>query len=278
MRKVIIYLCVFIAVQIFVIYAVQTGWLMAEGMNGGRAMELTLSGKVVTSVGMLITASAIYSVVLLVIFLKARWSEISPNYLRTHPWAVLFWCAVAALGTIVPSLWLQEHLPALPDTMRDEFSAVLSSPWGYLTVCIFAPVVEELIFRGAVLRTLMERKRQSAEEEPGTSKSRWMAIFISALLFALIHINPAQMPHAFLLGLLLGWMYARTGSILPGIMVHWVNNSVAYVGFHLLPQSMDAQLTDYFGTPTRAALAVVLSLVCILLPSLWQLNQRMKSA
>lgn len=269
MRKAIIYLCVFVAVQIFMTYAVQTIWLMAEGMEAGRALQLTLTGKIVVSVPMLIVASAVYSIVLFVIFLKTGWSKVSPDYLRTHPWAVLFWCAIAALGTIIPSLWMQEHMP-LPDIIENEFTAILSSPWGYLTVCIFAPVVEELIFRGAVLRALMERN--------GNTNNYWLPIFISALLFALIHINPAQMPHAFLLGLILGWMYVRTASIIPGIMVHWVNNTVAYVGFHFLPQATEMQLSDFFGTPTRTLIAVALSLGCILLPALWQLHQRMKVA
>lgn len=278
MRRAIIYLCVFIFVQLFVVYAVETIWLMAEGMETGHALKLTLSGKAVTSTPMLITASAIYSVLLLVVFLKARWSEISPNYLRTHPWAVLFWSAVAAMGTVIPSLWLQEQMPALPDIMKHEFAAILSSPWGYLTVCVFAPVVEELVFRGAVLRALLKRKVTGKDTATGNNRANWIAIAISALLFAVIHINPAQMPHAFLLGLLLGWMYARTESITPGIMVHWVNNTIAYVGFHLLPQSMDASLTDVFGTPTRALLSVFLSLGCILLPAIVQLDQRMRKS
>lgn len=268
MRKAIIYLCVFIAVQIFMTYIVQTVWLTVEGMEVGRALQTTLAGTATISVPMLIVSSAVYSIVLLIIFLKTGWSKVSPNYLRTHPWAVLFWCAIAALGTIIPSLWLQEKMP-LPNIMENEFTAILSSPWGYPTICIFAPVVEELIFRGAVLRALMEGF--------GNTKNHWLPIFISALLFALIHINPAQMPHAFLLGLLLGWMYVRTGSIIPGIMVHWVNNTVAYVGFNLLPRASEMELIDLFGTPTRILIAVALSLCCILLPALWQLHQRMKS-
>ena len=268
MRKAIIYLCVFIAVQIFMTYIVQTVWLTVEGMEVERALQTTLAGTATISVPMLIVSSAVYSIVLLIIFLKTGWSKVSPNYLRTHPWAVLFWCAIAALGTIIPSLWLQEKMP-LPNIMENEFTAVLSSPWGYPTICIFAPVVEELIFRGAVLRALMEGF--------GNTKNHWLPIFISALLFALIHINPAQMPHAFLLGLLLGWMYVRTGSIIPGIMVHWVNNTVAYVGFNLLPRASEMELIDLFGTHTRILIAVALSLCCILLPALWQLHQRMKS-
>ena len=122
------------------------------------------------------------------------------------------------------------------------------------------------MFRGAVLRSLLQRM-----------DSRWGAIALSALFFALVHLNPAQMPHAFLIGLLLGWMYERTRSILPGIMVHWVNNTVAYVLYAFYPDP-DIKLNDIFmGNQQNVLLAVAFSL-CIFIPSLLQLNIRMKKA
>ena len=104
-----------------------------------------------------------------------------------------------------------------------------------------------------------------------------MGICISAALFALIHMNPAQMPHAFMIGLLLGWMYYRTDSIIPGVVYHWVNNSVAFAAGHILGSVYsnveNLKLHDLFGS--NAWLAVVFSLL-ILLPALYQLNLRLK--
>ena len=118
-----------------------------------------------------------------------------------------------------------------------------------------------------MLRSLLQRMN-----------SRWGAIALSAFLFALVHLNPAQMPHAFLIGLLLGWMYERTRSILPGIMVHWVNNTVVYVVYNLLPNLSERPVYDLFGGDwKRIALSVLFSLL-ILLPALWQLHTRMKPA
>ena len=99
-------------------------------------------------------------------------------------------------------------------------------------------------------------------------------IALSALIFAIVHLNPAQMPHAFLIGLLLGWLYMRTGSIVPGVAYHWANNTVAYVMFHVYhnPQS----LTDIIGPGTRPLLLALLFSLCIFLPAIVQLNQRMK--
>ena len=85
------------------------------------------------------------------------------------------------------------------------------------------------------------------------------------------------MPHAFCLGLLLGWMYYRTRSVVPGIMLHWVNNTLAYAVYNIFPQYADAKITDMLGSPQRVAMAVVFSL-CILIPAILQLHLRMKKA
>ena len=97
------------------------------------------------------------------------------------------------------------------------------------------------------------------------------------MFFALIHLNPAQMPHAFVVGLLLGWMYWRTGSIIPGVLFHVVNNTVSYIMMRLYPQVEDMSLADLFGSEAGALKAVGFSLL-ILLPSLYQLYLRMKRA
>jgi membrane protease YdiL (CAAX protease family) len=86
-------------------------------------------------------------------------------------------------------------------------------------------------------------------------------------------MNPAQMPHAFLVGLLLGWMYYRTDSIVPGVVFHWVNNSVAYVLYNLYPDP-SLKLADILGGEQSVWLALVFSLL-IFLPALFQMNLRL---
>ena len=84
------------------------------------------------------------------------------------------------------------------------------------------------------------------------------------------------MPHAFLVGLLLGWLYYRTDSIVPGIVYHWVNNSIAYVVYNFYPDPQ-MKLIDLFGSQRTVAAAVLFSLL-ILLPALYQLNLRLRKA
>ena len=138
---------------------------------------------------------------------------------------------------------------------------MINHPGGYLAIAIAAPVAEEIVFRGAILRALLNSFKQP-----------WVAITLSALFFAVGHLNPAQMPHAFLIGLLLGWMFYRTGSILPGILFHLVNNTVAYVLERIYPGSEDLTLKDYFGGDEQAVIMSVIFSLLILLPSIFQLN------
>ena len=232
-----------------------------------RGLWKLFSGSSDITTAMLITSTVITSVLTIAIFLLARWTEVSPNWLRTRPWTVLTWSVMAALGAALPALWLQEQIPDLPNWVEDEFDMLLSNRWGYLSIGLLAPLSEEIVFRGAILKSLLHSGKFPA----------WAAIAISAVLFAIVHLNPAQMPHAFLVGLLLGWMYYRTGSILPGIAYHWANNSFAYVMYALYPDP-DIRLIDIFkGSEQHVLLAVGFSLL-ILLPALYQLHLWMRHA
>lgn len=82
----------------------------------------------------------------------------------------------------------------------------------FMTMVVMAPVFEELFFRGWMLRGFLANY--------SVKKSLWL----SALIFALFHLNPWQGLVAFPLGLLFGWWLLRTGSLLPGMIGHFVVN------------------------------------------------------
>ena len=250
MKNALIYAVIFGAIQVVVSFIVQGIWTLVMGKD-----------TVMNATGMIITM-AVFSILTMAVFLLAKWSVVSRHWVRTRPWFVLFWCVVAALGAIVPSVWLQEHMPELPNVVEGEFDMIMKDRWGYLVVGLLAPLAEEMVFRGAILRSLLQWKQNP-----------WVGIAISALLFAVVHMNPAQMPHAFLIGLLLGWMYWRTDSIVPGVVYHWVNNTVAYILYNIYPNP-DLTLVEMFGSEQKVLMALGCSLL-IFLPSLFQLNQRL---
>lgn len=254
MKNAIIYTLEFVAINIICGFAIKYLWeLLAEKQTYSSAM--------------MITTVVITNILVIAIFLIARWAEVSPKWLRTRQWKVLTWSVIAALGAIIPSAWIQEQMPELPNFLENEFDMMITNRWGYLAIGLLAPFAEELVFRGAILKSLLRSDKLSP----------WFAIIISAMLFSLTHMNPTQMPHAFVIGILLGWMYWRTGSILPGIAYHWANNSAAYLIYAFYPSS-DIQLIDIFkGSSTNVLMAVGFSLL-ILIPAIYQLHLWMKTA
>ena len=245
MKKAIIYLIILLGIQAVSSLIVPAVWKLATG-----SADITAAS--------MITTTVVFCILAIVLFLTTRWAEVSPTWLRTRPWSVLFWSVIAAVGMIVPSAWVAEQMPELPNIVEQEFTMLLSNRWGYITIGLLAPVAEEVVFRGAILKSLLNKY------------SPWKTVVLSAFIFSVGHLNPAQMPHAFLIGLLLGWMYWRTGSILPGMAYHWANNSVAYVLYNIYPNP-DIKLIEIFKTSTNVYMALGFSLL-IVLPALYQLH------
>lgn len=90
----------------------------------------------------------------------------------------------------------------------------------FLALCVMPAIAEELLFRGA-FQGLMRPCGSAA------------AIFAPALLFGVLHLNLAQGLTAFACGVFLGWLAERSGSILPGMLLHLVNNALAFLTIYL---------------------------------------------
>ena len=90
----------------------------------------------------------------------------------------------------------------------------------FLALFVMPAIAEELLFRGA-FQGLMRPCGSAA------------AIFAPALLFGVLHLDLAQGLTAFACGVFLGWLAERSGSILPGMLLHLVNNALAFLTIYL---------------------------------------------
>lgn len=110
-------------------------------------------------------------------------------------------------------------LPAMPEVLEKALEQLTEGPlWvTIISVSIFAPLFEEWLCRGLVLRGLLQKL------------SPFSAIAVSAAFFAVLHLNPWQAIPAFLLGLLFGYVYYKTGSLKLTMLMHCVNNTLAAV-------------------------------------------------
>ena len=261
---VVLYIIVFIVVQLLVTSAGAGVWAVVKQESYHASwMALQTGG----NPALLAISTVLSSVITIVIFLKAKWVTLSRDYLLSKPWFTLLWVALFTLGAIIPLEFIYEQLGVEMDENTSKFfEGLMKEPWGYVAIGILSPLAEEMVFRGAILRSLLDMM---------SKKNHWVAIMISAAIFGLAHGNTAQFVNALLMGLLLGWMYYRTQSLVPGILMHWVNNTMAYVLANLAPQS-DGKLIDLFGGNEKTVYYAVGFSLCILIPSFIQMILRLQ--
>ena len=124
-------------------------------------------------------------------------------------WGVLL---VVASGVVIEPI-----LSMFPTEAYDNVMQTIGfGGWAILSTVVAAPVLEEVLFRGLIFESFGERFGRGA------------GLLISALLFGLIHGVPVQMVNAFVVGLILGYIYLRTRSLVSVIIIHAVNNAIAY--------------------------------------------------
>jgi len=134
---------------------------------------------------------------------------------------------LSTLGAAFCSDAILSAMPEMPQWLEETLRSMTEGGnflLNFLMVSIFAPFFEEWLCRGMVLRGLLGNKVKPA----------W-AIVISALFFALIHLNPWQAVPAFLLGCLFGYVYYKTGSLKLTMLMHFTNNT-----FSLVMSNVDA--------------------------------------
>jgi hypothetical protein len=112
-------------------------------------------------------------------------------------------------------------LPLLPK-LYESYMGVMDSlgndsVFMVICVCILAPVGEEFIFRGLTFRTL----RRAVPWQ--------LALVLQAVLFGVYHMNLVQGTYAAVLGLAMGYLAYKYGSVVPGILLHMTINSSSYL-------------------------------------------------
>ena len=101
--------------------------------------------------------------------------------------------------------------------------AELDSPvWFFIVGAIFAPLVEEIFFRGFLFQGFRE-------------KHGWVTgMILSAAIFAIAHLDLVVLIPTFVLGCLLAYVYHRSNSIWPGTILHFLVNSFSLLGAYLV--------------------------------------------
>lgn len=170
------------------------------------------------------------------------------------------WKALPALLAVVGMLGLAFLLDSLnyvmPEPSADIKAAMEILAGGpifvsLLCTAVFAPFFEEWLFRGIVLRGLLRKL-----------KPVW-AILLSAVVFGLFHMNLWQAIPAALMGLLLGYVYWKTGSLKLTMLMHCANNTLSVLLMHL--HGTDANDTMYDLIPNKFLYGGLIAVAAVLL-------------
>ena len=143
------------------------------------------------------------------------------------------WGLAGAGATLVAGALYEGLLRALglPQPQLEALTWLRGMPIGaYIAVAfagaVVAPIVEELFFRGYVFNAYLGEKSIAT------------AYIASAIVFSVLHGLPTLLPVIFMMGIVLAYVYRRTGSIIAPIVAHMLNNSLAFVSLFATLQTV----------------------------------------
>ncbi|WP_404470506.1 lysostaphin resistance A-like protein [Sutcliffiella horikoshii] len=186
-----------------------------------QAFENTLYAGTMTGLIM----SIIFTLSVYLVALKPhglRWEEVG---LRSFPKSYWKWIPVWSVVLIVSSILLVVAMDILGigvDNSKTE-SLKLQVTWftftiAFLSAAVISPIYEEIFYRGFLYKWI---------------RGKWgvgAGLIVSSLIFTIVHIPTYNtLPVNFLSGVIFAWTYEKSGSIVPGIIIHGVFNGLAVV-------------------------------------------------
>lgn len=163
-------------------------------------------------------------VLTIAVFLGRRYVKVKLGRIeRDRLWPMAGMAALIAFGwmfTEVSILQLFDADKLFADEVKEleALGKLISGPLGFIAVGLLAPIAEEIGLRGVLLGGLLRMRCKP-----------WVAIVVSALVFALLHGTQIQMLGTTVFGIIAGWLCWRTRSLIPGMIIHIVNNSTAVI-------------------------------------------------
>jgi uncharacterized protein len=203
----------------FLVAIAATFFLAAIAGIGVAAAGGDLDDRGFIFVGTLIQDAALIAAA---VFITADYGRVSPRTFGLVPfgrsafkWLVAAFFAYYALA-IVYALIFSPPEEELPKELGAEDSVGLAIATGVLLIAV-APVAEELFFRGFLYQAFRN------------SFGIWPGAILSGLVFGVIHFEFFKLVQLAILGVILALLFEKTQSLWPPIMLHAINNTLAFI-------------------------------------------------
>ena len=169
------------------------------------------------------------------------------SFKKVNP-AITLWGVIMVAAT---SLVIEPVLLLFPDVYMDLLSKMMGmGGWAMLTTIVLAPLFEEALFRGIL--------QESLTNKYGALRG----ILIASAVFGVVHVIPQQVVNAFFVGLILGYIYYKTRSLIPVIVIHCINNAVSSFTWVLNGGKVELSTREMIGNDTLYA--VIYAVACVI--------------
>ena len=210
----------------------------------GATVIIVFSSGDIESASHLVTAMALFAgqgfmaLPVIIYFLIKKAPVLRSVQLNPVPPRLLLHSMVFGLGLLIVYDEIDRLISKIltpPDSLFD-LSPFLSMDAPFtaliiiLTIVVFAPIGEEIVFRGFLQRSLQKNWGDPTR-----------AVLVTSMFFALIHMNPYWLIQIYLWGVILGYLAYQTGSIIPSIILHGLNN-----GASILLNSSGLSIDKYY--------------------------------
>ncbi|MBQ0023416.1 MAG: CPBP family intramembrane metalloprotease [Prevotellaceae bacterium] len=246
-------ICIFLIMQTVVSVAIMVPTIINMLVNNEH---ITDPSSIMAAIPMELMAGAIgvagaLTIIVISLFKMINWKKVL-NFNDINWGKAIIYILAAAFGIFACDII--EEIIDLPNLIEVEMTGMANTAIGMLSIGVIGPICEEFIFREAVLGYMLRNKVNT-----------WAAIIGSAIAFGLIHANPAQIPFAAVMGVVLGYIYHKTGNIIVPCIIHIINNSAAVYMMNVLGDKADeVSITESLGgTPIALLTSAIGIALCI---------------
>lgn len=225
-------------VSYFIFMSNIVGFLLPENMEDAsdKAKEFAMFGGVAINA---IVCSLVYG--LLLTRMRFKWSP-KLSIGKRFAGVIYGFLACIALSMLLKALYmlfnyepeLQQVAKNIKNLHPENLYLIILGP------VFFVPLVEEILFRGFLYRSIIAYFQQDVigeGEKYSATKEKWvkiLAMLVTSAVFALVHLELPAMPQLFLLGLIFNYAYEKTGSLAVAVSLHAINNLLSIVSLLLM--------------------------------------------